>query len=269
MQKQVIKLPLGLSLFRALPLPRKLGILEKIYGRYLGKQGIQRVKTSNGVIWKLDLSEVTHRWIVYGDYEGSAQLGWIRNWLAQGGLVVDSGANIGQMLLFVAPLPGVRVLAFEPVSGNYAWLRDCLLNYPSWDVKLIQQGLYNENTELTFQIDGGRSTSRLDWYQGKDLRQESLQVVRLDGILEPDERVRLWKLDVEGAELDALAGAEKLFAERRIDAVLVEVCRDHFPALKEFMVKFGYRLFVMNSRGHIISAPQSVQATTNMIALHD
>jgi len=48
-------LPFGLAFLRALPLPRKLGFLERIYGQKLSSLGVATVSLSNGFVWKLDL----------------------------------------------------------------------------------------------------------------------------------------------------------------------------------------------------------------------
>ena len=79
--------------------PRKLGVCDRLFGRALDVHGIAWVRTAVGPVWKLDLANVTHRWIVYGYYEGPELWRWL---LAQRGAVrtiVDSGANIGQMVL--------------------------------------------------------------------------------------------------------------------------------------------------------------------------
>lgn len=162
-----LELPAVLRLLRRLPLPHKLGLLEKLYGQELGQLGIAWVVTANGVLWKLNLADACQRWIVFGDYEGSIQMSWLRHWLAPGGVVIDSGANIGQMLLYLAPLPGVDLFAFEPLPTAADWLDECLRHQPNWSVKVIRQGLSDSIGTLSMQIDGARSTTRSDWYGSK------------------------------------------------------------------------------------------------------
>ena len=71
-----IHLPARLQLLRSLPLPHKLGVLERLYGH--------------------------------------------------------SGANIGQMALYLAPLPGVELFAIEPLPSAADWLEECLAPFPDW-----------------------------------------------------------------------------------------------------------------------------------------
>ena len=98
--------------------PRKLGICERLFARSLSRYGVCWVRTAAGVPWKLDLTLSTHRWIVYGKYEGRPFLDWARQYLPRDGIIVDSGANIGQMLLYLAQcVPAGKVPAFEPGAG--------------------------------------------------------------------------------------------------------------------------------------------------------
>src|SRR5205085_8555727 len=102
--------------------------------------------TAANVSWKLDLANATHRWIVYGQYEGGAFLNWARKFLPGDGVVVDSGANIGQMLIYLAQfVPQGKVLAFEPCRESADWLEECLKVHPEFPVELIRLGLGEED----------------------------------------------------------------------------------------------------------------------------
>lgn len=59
-----------LSLMRRLHFPHKLGILERFFKNHLAPFGKCWITTAYGINWLLDLKNPTHRWIVYGDYEG-------------------------------------------------------------------------------------------------------------------------------------------------------------------------------------------------------
>jgi hypothetical protein len=82
--------------------PHKLGIMDRVFGRKLAAAGIVWVRTAARITWKLDLTYSSARWIVYGKYEGPPFLDWAKRSLAPDAVVVDSGANIGQMLLYIA-----------------------------------------------------------------------------------------------------------------------------------------------------------------------
>lgn len=142
-------LPTSLRFLRSLPLPHKLGLLERIFGKSLSQYGVCFVEVYNGIYWQLDLTDSCQRWIIYGDYEGSNQMAWLKGWLSKGGNVVDSGANIGQMLLNLAPLRNVSIFAFEPLPFAADWLDRCLVNYPEWGVEVVRLGLSDHHGEIS------------------------------------------------------------------------------------------------------------------------
>src|SRR5437016_10695541 len=92
--------------------------------------------------WKLDLPNPTQRWNVYGKYEGSAFLNWAKRFLTPRAIVVDSGANIGQMVLYLAQWARQgKVLAFEPGCKQADWLEECLAVHSHLPVEVVRRGL--------------------------------------------------------------------------------------------------------------------------------
>ena len=212
------KLPFSLRLIRKLDFPRKLGVLERLYGHTLKRHGVTWVDCSNNVEWKLDLSDSCHRWIVYGKYEGGYGIELAKQFLKGGGTYVDSGANIGQWLLFLGHLPNLRALEFEPVRSERAWLNECVSAQDNWNVEIFDFGLSSENAEVEIQLNGPRSTLNMDWYQDRNLARENVSLRRLDKTLSELEvdTVDFWKLDTEGAEKEALIGAEAYLKNQKI-----------------------------------------------------
>lgn len=262
-----IELPSVLRFLRRLPLPHKLGLLERLYGKGLGQLGIVWVETANRVLWKLNLADACQRWIVFGDYEGSTQMSWLRHWLAPGGVVIDSGANIGQMALYLAPLPSVTLFAFEPLPTAADWLDECLRYQPNWSVKVIRQGLSDSIGTLTMQVDGARSTTRSDWYREKGFPCITAPMTTLDSFLEDGqiESVRLWKLDVEGHELAALEGARRHLERKSIAAILVELSDVEGP--QRLLGSYGYSLYRIGRRGALERLSGTERAFGNVLAL--
>src|SRR5690606_30433941 len=139
---------------------------------------------------------------------------------------------------------GVKIYAFEPLPCSAGILDECLSRYPDWDVNLVNKGLSAEKGSVTVQVDGARSTSRLDWYQGKMLPRIEISVDRLDAFAEATgiSRIRLWKLDVEGAEVEAIRGADRLLKNYAIDAILVEVSSNSKEVIG-LLNDYGYDIF--------------------------
>ena len=243
-----IKLPFLLRALRKLNFPRKLGVLERLYGWALNRHGVTWVDCSNDIEWKLDLSDSCHRWIVYGNYEGGEGIELAKQFLQNGGVYVDSGANIGQWLLFLGHLPNIRALEFEPVRSERSWLEECVTLQDDWNVEIFDFGLSSKDTEVEIQLDGPRSTLNMDWYEGKNLARETVSLKRLDATLNElkVETVDFWKLDTEGAEKEALIGAEDYLATQKIRCIYFECNPANYSAIKKLLESFDYQIFELH-----------------------
>ncbi|MFM8275901.1 MAG: FkbM family methyltransferase [Cyanobium sp.] len=266
-----LALPLGLRLVRRLDFPRKLGILQAIYGSMLSSKGTQWVQCYNGVVWKLDLTEPSHRWIVFGYYEGGLGINLAKKALANGGVFIDSGANIGQWVLYLGSIPGLRALEFEPVESQRLWLHDCVACQPGWHskVKVLSCGLGSKQEILEIQCDGARSTLRDDWYTSKKLTREQIMIRKLDDVLTEEciDIVQFWKLDVEGAEYDALLGAKSYLERNRIMNLYFECHPTNYRRNKEFLEACGYRLYdVIDSDNLRAKTDSEIACTQNLFA---
>lgn len=252
---KTVSLPLPLVWLQPVDFPHKLGICERLFGKTLARQGICWVQTASGIPWKLDLRVVTHRWIVYGKYEGAAFLNWARGFLPVDGIVVDSGANIGQMLLYLAQwIPQGKLLAFEPGQKQGDWLEECLVAHPTLPIELIRCGLGATRAQRYLASFGSESVYGC-WAHVSETEGEPIQIVCLENELAARdlERVDLWKLDVEGYEILAMQGAESLLKEQRIRAIYAELwsLNGQGQAIRNFLDHFGYQCYLFDSQGKL------------------
>jgi FkbM family methyltransferase len=257
---KTVPLPLALTWLQPFDFPHKLGICERLFGKALAAQGICWVHTAAGIDWKLDLNVIPHRWIVYGKYEGPAFLNWARQFLPPDGVVVDSGANIGQMLLYLAQwVPQGKVLAFEPGVKQADWLAECLATHPTLPVELIRCGLGASTGPLHLASCGSDALYGY-WARVSETEGEPIQIVRLEDELSSRsiEKVDLWKLDVEGYEILAMQGAETLIKEQRIRAIYAELTDHdgHGQAVRDYLDKFGYQCYLFNKTGNLFDPLQ-------------
>ena len=120
--RKVANISFILKAVRKLPLPHKYGICDKLFGRKLAVNEVAWIECANGITWKLDLRNPTHRWCVYDSIFVPGVAKWMRRHLRNGGVVVDSGANIGQAVIEFAANPLCDIHAFEPLPEASAWL---------------------------------------------------------------------------------------------------------------------------------------------------
>jgi FkbM family methyltransferase len=263
---ETISLPLPLRWLQSINFPHKLGVCEKLFGRIIANQKICWVQTAAGIPWKLDLENPTHRWIVYGKYEGSGFLNWAKAFLPPNGVVVDSGANIGQVLLYLSLwLTQGKVLAFEPGKEQADWLEECLVVHKNLPVEVIRLGLGASPAKL-YLNNVGPGTVHGAWSQVSETDGESIRVVRLADELAARsiERVDLWKLDVEGYEIPALQGVESWLKEHRIRAIYAELANENGLKIRNYLEQFGYQCYLFSDRGKLFSPSQLPNHTNGL-----
>jgi FkbM family methyltransferase len=136
--------------------------------------------------------------------------------------MVDGGAYTGDTLCSLLKR-GYRFDAFhgfEPDLENFGKLRDTVsTSLPGAASSLWPCGVWSATTRLKFS-EGGGSSSKLS-----ELGATYVPVVALDDVLH-GQAVNLIKLDIEGAEAEALQGARNLIQEYRPG---LAICLYHHP----------------------------------------
>lgn len=148
--------------------------------------------------------------------------------LTPGACFVDVGANVGMFTLIAAQRVGAngRIIAVEPTPGTARLLRDmCLTNGISGIVDVVEAaaGRGSGRARLNVKVPcGHNSLIQLEGSTaGVDVAVRSLDDIVGQG------RVDMVKLDVEGYELEALAGMGQLLRRNRDMVLIVEFGPSH------------------------------------------
>ncbi|MEO5679858.1 MAG: FkbM family methyltransferase [Acidimicrobiales bacterium] len=171
-----------------------------------------------------------------------------------GTTAVDGGAHIGLFTVAMARAvgPGGWVLAFEPTRRTRAILtRTIALNDLGASVTVRPEGLAATTGRMTLHVgptEGSNSNSLVGAPSGSSC--EEVPTLALDDLLAtlPSE-LSCIKLDIEGAELDALLGAEAVLRQLR-PALCIEVHprilrsagRDP-EQIRDLLLDLGYSLY--------------------------
>lgn len=144
---------------------------------------------------------------------------------------VDVGANIGYFVCLMRSL-GKHVVAVEPLRQNLEYLFANLAENHWTDVEVFPVGLGAEPGVL--EIYGGGTGASLipNWAGASKVLRNTIPINTLDNLLGTrfDGRRLLIKVDVEGAELDALRGASRTLTMVPAARWLIEVClTEHHP----------------------------------------
>lgn len=122
---------------------------------------------------------------------------------------------------------------------------------------------------MQIQCHGSRSTLRTDWYTTMDFPKESIAIRRLDDVLSEEQIpvVRFWKLDVEGAEYDALLGAENYLKTRKIQTICFECHPTNYIKNREILEDFGYQVFDLDRQGLTQKLDREIDHTQDLVAM--
>ena len=176
---------------------------------------------------------------------------WIEQYLQPDEVLYDVGANVGAYTLVAAvAVPGARVVAFEPGAANFAAL--CAnLELNAVGDRVIPVPLALGDRPGSAQLDGlgvaGASRS-LNGAAGPERAMTTL-VDRLDDVVgrfelpAPDHL----KLDVDGGELEVLAGGERLLAGEGVRSAMVELDQVRGPEVTERLTALGFELVERSS----------------------
>ncbi|MEO6629228.1 MAG: FkbM family methyltransferase [Aquihabitans sp.] len=154
-----------------------------------------------------------------------AEMAFLERYLRPGDHVLDVGANIGTYTLFMASLVGStgHVTAFEPEPRNARRLAENVeINGLSAQVTVHPNAVADCPGTVPFfadrDVSNGLATQ--DDPRGRTIE---VSAVRLDDVVTAHPRLQVAKLDVEGAEVMALAGAAGLLAAGQPRIWLTEV----------------------------------------------
>ncbi len=199
--------------------------------------------------------------------------------LKKGETAFDIGANYGLYSYHLSSLIGDgKIYAFEPVPFTFNGLKLVSKILRFRNVELNEKGCSNENGQISFSVPVQQSGafapglayigSRNDEHSGKEqfdvgnfhttyaqqvrwteTREVTCEVVALDEFLPAVKNLSLIKIDVEGAELFAFRGAERLISEH-LPSVICEINPWYLKGfgvqlneLTDFFFDKGYKIY--------------------------
>jgi FkbM family methyltransferase len=167
--------------------------------------------------------------------------------LREGDVFFDLGAHVGYTTAVASALVGPRgqVVAFEPRPINVRCLEKHLRVNRLTNVRLIQACVGDQTSRCRFETRTGTGTGHVT--ANGDLEVDMVSLDDLfagEEIPEPD----FLKIDVEGAEVNALEGAKTLLGEAR-PKVLVSIHGENTEGqVRELLGSLGYEFADLGER---------------------
>jgi FkbM family methyltransferase len=143
--------------------------------------------------------------------------------LSPGDIVVDVGANIGIYSRFFSKCVGPAgiVHSFEPSPANFARLRAALSG--ASNVRLNQLAVGEASARAMLYVSDALNVDHRAYPTAGETRScLPIESIALDDYFSPGERVDVIKLDIQGYELHAVRGAERVIRENEGIKLLFE-----------------------------------------------
>jgi len=176
-------------------------------------------------------------------------------------IIFDVGAYIGNTVkAYLEYFPKATIYAFEPTPLSYTEIAEKFRDIKN--VKCFQKAITDSNSNITFNVNEFSPTNSIlstdakaSHYWGDNLLDTvdivSVSSTTLDDICEKENigNIDILKLDVQGAELKALTGAENLLTENRIRIIYLEMImvptykgQASYYEIGKYLGKKGYTL---------------------------
>lgn len=210
-------------------------------------------------------------------------------------VVFDIGANVGIFSLsLIRHCPSIRkIYAFEPIPETYSkMLKNLSLNHDPKQISPYNMGLSNAVGAFTFYLPGENEAASLqpvtdEFYLQESIdgvytghqksRKVSCEVSTLDEFVQanPQDRIDLLKIDVEGNEKFVLEGASSVLRTYQ-PVVYAEMLRKHAARFHyhpndiiKFMHSLGYQCYVcVQGRLAVFQQMDKDTVETNFFFLH-
>jgi FkbM family methyltransferase len=199
-----------------------------------------------GYKWKRHHRFVNGYWL--GIYELPLQQALVCE-LRNGDVFYDIGANAGFFSLVGAYCVGNKgcVFAFEPLPSNAEAVEEAFVINGLTNCHLIRAAVTNHSGEVSFSSSDDSSTAHITSVSMRGKKETfNVPALTLDEFIQKFPSPNLMKIDVEGAELLVLKGAEKLLRGSNPPKLIIEVhTKNNNDELLDFLLNMGYHLFTL------------------------
>lgn len=206
-----------------------------------------------------------------------------------GDCVIDIGAHVGYYTLLGASLVGKegKVLAFEPDIANCEAITQNLELNELQNVKLFQLALDAEIREAKFFVnhdnDGGHALWDVSLHSANQRTRHNklvrqLKTSTLDEVLADKglSKIKLIKLDAEGAEYNILQGGLETLKSYEVPYVICEINQfglkqmgGEMKSLLTWMQDLGYHIYLLRNQGSqfTLISPEEFEMTSDVAVL--
>lgn len=149
----------------------------------------------------------------------------LKNWIREGDLILDIGAHVGLFTLLMARLtgPGGRVFAFEPCPTTFQILSENITANGFGNIRATHAAVSSTTGKLHLHLSPENSGDHRIYSTGEQRSCVEVPSLALDSFPPLEgEKVNFIKMDIQGAEMEALVGMERLLRHNPEVRILME-----------------------------------------------
>jgi FkbM family methyltransferase len=170
----------------------------------------------------------------------------------------DVGANVGFYTLLGSLLVGAgKVFAFEPLLHNIEYLRKHLALNRVQNVEVLELAIADENGDALFEVESTGSMGHLSHGGAVKVQTATLDFLLEQGRILPPNYI---KMDIEGAELAALRGAQRCIQQYRPQIFLATHGQEIHSQCCRLLESWGFECqiaeFTANGFGELVATPK-------------
>ncbi|CAN5762010.1 hypothetical protein BH11BAC4_BH11BAC4_07020 [soil metagenome] len=229
-------------------------VVYKILDLFTGSKGLK--KTINGFTIKLPTRYVNY---FPANYEAD-NFSFLRKHTGLGDHVLDIGAHIGLFAVAAAQIAGSegKVYAFEPADETRQLLQQTIaINHFENVITPYAEAMGAKSGKITFYVSpikGDNSNSLVSYKQDRKLIPVEVDMFSIDDFIEQKKisKPAFIKIDVEGAEYDALKGAIATLKNLKPACIVaihpepIAAKGDSLAAIYELIIGCGYDIYFEN-----------------------
>jgi FkbM family methyltransferase len=228
--------------------------------RFGAEMGIKTIRTRHGFLFNSHLDDWLGQYVyINGVYEPpTANLFTLL--IKPGSTVLDIGANAGFFSLLSSVLVGAegKVYAFEPIPSVRNRLTVNINLNKFSNIEVIAKAASDNNAFATIH-EGPEDHKGISSLRPLKNASQSITIetIAIDTIATDIGKIDFVKIDIEGAELLALTGMERII-EQDHPTLVIEFTDAYLQSfghsatkMADWLTQYGYRLFIIEDRGLI------------------
>lgn len=236
---------------------RGMGLFLKFLKKYTIQKELFKKKCNSGIFCYVNAEDHIQKIILWtGEYEKEVY-DFAKKVLTNEDIVLDIGANIGyHSIHFASLVPNGKVYCFEPnallnplIEKNFK-----LNGFTNFEIE--NKAVSNKNEVSSFFISNSSNTGLS--ILTNEISQSNIEVktIYLDDYFKT-QKIHLIKIDIEGAELNALKGMKQLL-QTQSPYIIIELIEEQLNKFNstcsevyEFLLALGYNAFLKQGNNYL------------------